>query len=157
MARHCKADSVCCYEPACCLDARHPASVAPDASDLAMFDNVYAGFAGGPRISPGDRIVAHRAAAWLQKTPKHRKAAVVEVDERYQSFDGIAGQSFGIHAEQPHHVRAPRKEIALRLGMEQIECAALADHRVEIQLLLEPFPQFERELVEADVVRLKVI
>ena len=40
-----------------------------------------------------------------------------------------------------HRIAAARVGIALRIGMIQIQHAALADHRVVVEILLESFPE----------------
>ena len=47
-----------------------PAVVAADAGDLAILDDVDAAAVGAARIAPGDRVMAHGAAAALQQ-PAH--------------------------------------------------------------------------------------
>ena len=99
----------------------------------------------------------HRATAALQKTAQHRVAAMVEFHERCERLDLAAAHSLGIDAQQAHRVGAAREQVALRFGMEQVERAALADHDIEVQLPLEPFPELQRKIVEAYVVRLEII
>src|SRR5262249_52528091 len=127
------------------------------AYDLAVLDDVDARRRGCARISPGNRIVSHGAPAGLQEPAEHRVASVIEIHERHAPGEGNTVERLRIDAEQPHLVRTAREQIALRLGVEQVERTALAHHGVEIELLLESLPEFERELVEADVLRLKVI
>jgi len=44
--------------------------------------------------------------------------------------------------EEAHRVCAPREKIALRIGVKQVEDAALAHHRIEIQLRSRPSHSF---------------
>ena len=157
MAGHRQAHRIGRDQPARGLDAGHAPAVAPDAGDFAMLDDVDAGGRGRARIAPGDRVVAHGAAAPLQKSAEHRVAPVIQVHQRHQRLDRLAAQCLGVHAEQPHQVGAPGKQIALRLGVEQVERAALADHGIEIQLALQPLPQLQRVVVEANIVRQEII
>src|SRR4029077_9798298 len=106
---------------------------------------------------PGDGIVAHGAAARLQESAQHRVAAVVEVDERHERLHGFATERFRIYAEDAHLICAAREQIALRLGMKEVERAALADHGIEIELALEALPELQRKLVEADVLGVEVV
>ena len=101
--------------------------------------------------------MADRAAPALQKPAEHGVAAVVEINERHPLLHRLAAQRLRIHPEEAHHVGAPCEQIALCLGVKQVEGAALAHHRVEIELALEPFPQLQRVLVEADIVRVEVV
>src|SRR5205823_835031 len=139
------------------LDTTHPRSFATDAGDFAVLDDVRAGLRGRPCVAPGDRIVPNGAAAALQESAEHRIAAVVEVDERHELLHLLATQRFGVHPVQAHHVGTAREKVALRLGVKQVERAALAHHRVEVEPLLEPLPELQRELVEADVLGVKVV
>ena len=66
-------------------------------------------------------------------------------------------EQLGVHAGDAHRVAAPREGIALRVGVEEVEHAALADHRVVVDVLLEPFPELERPLVEGRVAWQQVV
>src|SRR5207248_244611 len=112
---------------------------------------------GRTRVTPRHRVVPHRAAAPLQKATEHRIAAVVEIDERYQLPHRLAIERLRIHAQEPHGVGAAREQIALCLRVKQIERPTLADHRIEIEPLLEAFPQPQRELVEANIVGMEIV
>ena len=92
--------------------------------------------------------MAHRAAAPLQEAALDRKARIVEIEERHHLAHRFAIEQFRIDAVDPHGIAAPGKGIALRIGMEEIEHAALRHHGVEIEILLEPLPQFHRPFVE---------
>ena len=92
--------------------------------------------------------MAHRAAAPLQQAALDREARIVEIEERHHLAHRLAVEQFGIDAVDPHGIAAPRKGIALRIGVEEIEHAALRHHGVEIEILLEPFPQLHRPFVE---------
>ena len=157
MAGHGKADGVGLDQAARSVDATHAPCRSPHAGDFAVLDDIHTGLAGRARVAPRHRIVAHGAAARLQKSAQHRVAAIVQINQRCQQLDRFAVHRHGVHAEQPHQVGAPGKQIALRLGVEQVERAALADHGVEIQPTLQPLPQFQRVLIEADIVRQEVI
>src|SRR6266478_8043765 len=106
-------------------------------------------------VSPA--IAASRAATALQEPAEHGVAAVVQINERHHLLHRLAAQRLRIHPQQPHHVGAPREQIALRLGVKQVQGAALAHHRIEIQRALESLPQLQRVLVEADIVRLEIV
>jgi hypothetical protein len=53
----------------------------------------------------------------------------------------------------------PRRAVGIPLGVgvKQIEHAALADHGVEVELLLQPFPQLHRKFVEGRVAGQQVV
>ena len=54
----------------------------------------------------------------------------------------LAVEQFGIDAVQPHRVAAPRIGVALRVGMVEVQHAALADHRVVIESCSSPSQSF---------------
>ena len=43
---------------------------------------------------------------------------------------------------------APREGIALRIGVDQVHDAALADHGIVVEVLLQPFPQLQRKFIK---------
>ena len=132
-------------------------AVSADAGHFAVLDDVNAVRAGAAGVTPGDRIMAHGAAAPLQEAAENRVAAVVQVHQRHQRLHLRAADGLRVHTEQAHLVGAAREQIPLRLGVEQVEGAALAHHRVEVELLLQALPEFQRELIEADVGRVEVV
>ena len=95
--------------------------------------------------------MADRAAAPLQQSAANREACVVEIQERHHLADGLLVEKFGVDAVNAHRVAAPGESIALAVGVVKIEHAALADHGVVIDVLLEAFPQLQGLLVEWDV------
>src|SRR5437868_10694148 len=95
--------------------------------------------------------MAHRAAAPLQEPARDREAGIVETQQWHQLAHCLAIEQFGIDAVEAHRIAAPRIGVTLWIGMEEIEDAALRHHRVEIEILLEPLPQFERPLIEGIV------
>src|SRR5271163_1397487 len=132
-------------------------SVAPNAGHRAVLDDVYSGGGRRARIAPGDCVVPHRAAARLQESPQYRVAAVVEVDQRHARLNFRATECLSVHPLESHAIGPTGEQIALRFGVEQVERAALADHGIEIKRVLESLPEFQRELVKAHIVRLKII
>ena len=58
--------------------------------------------------------------------------------------DALEVEKFGIDSMQPHRIAAPDVGVALGIRMEQVDDAALAHHRVEVEILLEPFPELHR-------------
>ena len=81
----------------------------------------------------------------------NRKARVVEIEKRQHRAHLRAIEQFRIDAMQPHGVAAAGEGVALRVGVIEIEHAALADHGVVIEVLLQPLPQLHRPFVERDV------
>src|SRR6516164_8881796 len=123
------------------VDARDPAALDAQAFNLALLDDVDAGGRGRTRAFPGDCVVPHGAAARLQKAAEYRVAPIIEICERHQAPYPCPVELNRVHSEETHLIGAPREKIALRLGVEKVERAALTHHGVEIQLPLEPLPQ----------------
>ena len=123
----------------------------------ALLDNVDAERASRPRIGPGHGVMAHRAAPALQEGAEHRIAAITEVDQRHEAFYLSPIEVLHRDAFEHHRVGASREKIALPVAMIEVHRATLAHHRVEVEVLLEPLPEFQRELIEADVLRLKIV
>ena len=101
-------------------------AVAADAGHLAVLDDVDAARAGAARIAPGHRVMAHRAAATLQEAAEHGIAAIVQIDQRHQRLHRARLTALGVDAEQAHLVGAPREQVPLAVGVDEIERAALA-------------------------------
>src|SRR4051812_4895600 len=100
--------------------------------------------------------MANRAAAPLQEPAHDREAAVLEIEERQHFAHCRAIEQLRIDAADAHGIAAPRERVALRIRVIEIEDAALRDHRVEIEVLLEAFPELERLLVEGRIARQQV-
>ena len=101
--------------------------------------------------------MADRAAAPLQQSAANWEAGVVEIQERHHLADGLLVEKLGVDAVNAHRISAPGESIALAIGVIKIEHAALADHGVVIDVLLEAFPQFHGLLVERDVAGQQVV
>ncbi len=69
----------------------------------------------------------------------------------------LAIQQFGIDAMQPHGIAAPGIGVALGVGVVEVEHAALGDHGVEVEILLQPLPELHRQFVERVVARQQVV
>ena len=69
----------------------------------------------------------------------------------------VAVEQLGIDAMQPHRVAAPRIGVALRVRMIEVEHAALAHHRIVIEVLLQPLPELHRPFVEGFVAGQQVV
>ena len=95
------------------------------------------------RVAPRDGVMADSSAAMLGKTAHDREARVLCVKEGVTVFYLLLGQQFGVCAIQDHRVAPPDKRVALRVRVHQVDDAPLADHRVVIQVLLQPFPEFQ--------------
>ena len=99
----------------------------------------------------------HRSAASLQQPSLDGESGVIEVEKRRHRLDAIAIQQFGIYAVQAHGVAPPRVGVPLRIGMVEVQHAALAHHRVIVEVLLQPFPQLHGKFIERDIARQKIV
>jgi hypothetical protein len=95
--------------------------------------------------------VAGGAGAGLQEAAHDRETGVVEVQERRDLPHAGLIEQFGVHPVQPHGVAAADLGVALGVGVGEVQDAPLADHGVVVEVLLHPFPQLHRQLVERDV------
>jgi len=113
---------------------------APIARDGAVLNDVDAALVGPARVAPSDGVVASGSAARLIQSPLDGKACVVEVEKRQHLANRLAIEQLRVDVMQPHRIAAPRVGVALRVGVAEVEHAALADHGVEVQLPLESLP-----------------
>ena len=139
------------------LEAGDAAALDDEARHLAVLDDVDAAVRGRAGVAPSDRIVPHRAAPPLQQAAADRKAGVAEIEKGHEGADRVLIEEFRVDAGKPHGVAAPRIGVALRVGMVEIENATLADHGVVVDVLLEPFPELQRPLVEGRVAGQEVV
>ena len=133
------------------------AALDPDALDLAVLQHVDAAPVRRAGVAPGDRVVAHRAAATLQEPALDRKAGVVVVELGVQAPDRGLVEQFGIDAVHHHGIAAPRVGVALAIRVVEVQDAALAHHGVVVDVLFEPFPELHRMFVERDVAGKQVV
>ena len=134
------------------------APVADDeAGHLAILDDVDAAPVGGPGVAPDDCVVARRAAAALQQAAVDRKPRIVVIEERQHRPDLTAVEQFRVDAVKPHGVAAAGEGVTLRVGVIEIDHAALADHHVVIEVALQPLPKLHRPFVELDVRRQEIV
>ena len=101
--------------------------------------------------------MANGAAAPLQQAAADREARIVEIGEGDELAHALTVEQFRIDAGKPHGVAAPHIGVPLRVGVIDIEHAALADHAVVVQLLAQPFPLLQRMLVEERVRRQHIV
>ena len=125
--------------------------VAQKACNLAILDDVDAQRGSGAGVTPDDGVVARRAAAPLQEAALNWEARIVEIQERRHAAHIVGVEQFGIDAVESHRVATPGVSVALCVGVEEVHDPALADHRVVVEVLLQPLPQFHRVFVERDV------
>ena len=135
------------------LDAGHLAvGVAGKAGDFAVLDDVDAERARPHGHSPRPRRHAapcRRAAAAAR--PGSGKRALSKFRNGIIFLTAASVEQFGVDAVDAHGVAAPRIGVALGVGMVEVDDAALADHRVVVEVLLHALPQLHRQLVEAGI------
>src|SRR3546814_5516798 len=79
----------------CSSDLDVPVGRAADAGDLAILNDVDAARGGGPRVTPGNRIVPRRAAAPLQRGAHDRIASTLRDVERRAVFFRLLRRQIG--------------------------------------------------------------
>ncbi len=129
-------------EAAAGFDTGDHAVFADDAGDLAILDQVDAAHVGSPRIAPGDGVMAGRAAAALQQAAEDREAVVIEIQIGRELAHLLAIEQFAACAFEMHGVAAPGIGVALAVRVVEVEHAALGDHGVIVEVLLEAFQSF---------------
>jgi hypothetical protein len=140
------------------LHADDALALAQESRHLAILDDVHAQRVGGSGIAPCDRVMPGGAAARLEKAAINRKAGILrEIEMRDHALHLLARQQFGVDAVQPHGVAAPRIGVHLRVGVGEVQHAALREHHVEVEVLAQPLPQLHRMLVEVGVGRQQVV
>ena len=144
-------------EPAACLDARAAAVLDAEPGHLAILDDIDAAPVGSAGIAPGHRVMTHGAAAPLHQRALNRKAAIVEIQERDLGAQLFGIEKLGVGAVQDHRIAAPPIGVALPVGMIDVIDAALADHRVVVEILLQPFPELQRQFIEGRVAFKKIV
>src|SRR5690606_21564496 len=114
------------------FNAADAAALDAEAGDLAVLDQVDAAHVGAAGIAPDDGVMARRTAARLHQAALDGKARIVEVEEGKHGAQLFPPEQPRIGAGQDHGVAAPPEGIALRVGMKEIDDAALRYHRVEV-------------------------
>ncbi len=107
-------------KPFVVFDASDPAIVATNARDLAILDYVDAAHVSAASIAPSNRIMAHGAAALLQKSAPNREAGIVIVEEWQHLAHRGAIEKVGIDAVQAHGIAAAlyRRRAGRRSGRD---------------------------------------
>src|SRR5438128_2104623 len=85
------------------LDAGNRPVLDPEARHYALLDDVDAARVCRTRVSPSDRIMAHRAAAWLQQAAHDRKTRVrraIEIGNAQR--DLVTREELRVDAVQAH-------------------------------------------------------
>ena len=104
-------------------------------------------------VTPNDRVMPRRAAAPLQQPALDWKARIVVVEERHHLANAVRVEQLRVDSVDAHGIAAPGIGIALRVGMVEVQHAALADHGVVVEVALHRLPELHRQLVEADIAR----
>ena len=129
-----------------------------DALHLAVLDDVHAARRGAARITPGDRVVAGRAAAPLQRRAHDRIARVFRDVERRAEFLRLLGrQELVVDAVQPVGVDVALQHLEVVHIVRQHHDAARRIHDVVVQILGEPVPQLQRVVVDAGALVIEVV
>ena len=144
-------------EAARCLDADHSSGLAADAGHLAMFENVDAAPVGRPSETPDHRVVPRRAAARLQEPADDGEHRIVHRSHRQHGAYAFTVQKLCVDALKTHRIAAPHRGVPLGVRMEDVEDAPLAHHHIVVEVMLQPFPQLQRLLVEARIARQHVV
>jgi hypothetical protein len=100
------------------------AALAPDARHLGLLDDVHPHVGTGPRIAPGDRVMARRAAARLPERAEHRIARPLDVDDRAELLDRRRPDELRRHALQRVGMRRALVAADLVLRLRQHHHAA---------------------------------
>ena len=128
-----------------------------DPGHFAILHDIDAALGGRARIAPDHGIVARRAAARLHQAAMNGKARIVVVQIGQEGANALAVEKLAAGAVQPHGVAAPGKGVALSVGVINIDDAALADHRVVVEVPLQALPELHRPFVEAFIAGQQII
>ena len=141
------------------FDAGHAAvRRALDAGDLAVLDDVDAARRSAARIAPGDRVVAGRAAAPLQRRAHDGIARALRDVERRAEFLGLLGrQQLVVDAVQPVGVDMALQHLHVVDVVREHHDAARRIHDVVVEVLAEPVPQLQRVVVDAGALVIEVV
>ena len=85
------------------------------------------------------------------------ESAILKREIGYQSVDLFAVQELGVNAVHAHGIAAPGEDVALRVGVIEVDDATLADHRIIVEVLLQSLPKLHRPFVERDISRHQVV
>src|SRR5690242_16047552 len=95
----------CMNSAAARLEAAHRISFAQESGDLAVLDDVDAEPVCGARVTPGNRIMAHRAGSRLEQPAVDRKAAAPGVIEEWEEALHVGAiEELAVDAVESHDV-----------------------------------------------------
>ena len=85
------------------------------------------------------------------------ESRVVKIEKGQHVTHGYRIEKFGIHAMHSHGIASANIGIALSVGVIEVQYAALADHRVVVEVLLESLPELHRPFIERVVAGQKIV
>ena len=142
----------------CRLDPDAGAVLHDKAGHFAILDDVDAERIGGARIAPGDGVVARGAAAGLPDAAVRQVARVERLGhQRQPPADLVGSPELGVDAVELHGVGDAGGDFELRRRVRHVEDAALAQHHVEVELARQSLVEPQREIVERNRFRPKVV
>ena len=140
------------------FEAGHLSTVAVDAGDFTVLNDVDAQRVRTARITPGHRIVTGRAAARLVIGAEDRVAAVgIVVDDRHDLFYFFRRDHAAVEAGQPVGVGGALEGAELVLRLTQHDNAARTEHHIVVQLLRQILIERTRQLINGDGGILQVV
>jgi hypothetical protein len=101
-----------------------------------------------PREAPGDGVVARGSAAGLVEAAEDGETRLLEIEVGDDLADPLGIQKDRIIPLISYCISAPCIGVALAVGVEQVDDAALGMHHVVVEVGLEPFPELQRMGVE---------
>ena len=128
-----------------------------DPGHFAILHDIDAAVGSRARITPDHGVVPRRAAARLHQSTVDGKARIVVVQIGQEGANALAVEKLAASAVQPHGVAAAGKGVALNVGVINVDDAALAHHRVVVEVALQSLPELHRPFVEAFVAGEEII
>ena len=135
-----------------CFNTRHAVSIAQDRRHFTVLDDMHTKLRGGAGIAPGHGIMANGSGTGLVDGAIDRPARVfriVEIGQKLHHFAPV--QQFGVDAVEPHDVAAAGEDINLHGAHGEHDLAALGNHGIEVQIVTETLPQFQRKFEKSCV------
>ena len=120
-----------------------------EARDLAVLDDVHAELVRAARITPRDVVVARDAAPALQRRTEDRIPDLGrDVDDRQEGLQLGGLEPFRVDVVGVVRGDAPLQLADVVEAVREVDDAALAQHHVEVELVLERLPELQAELVD---------
>ena len=124
---------------------------------FALLYNIHAHVRAGPRIAPGNSIMACGAAARLPQSAKHRISGAINIDNGTQLFDLLRPDVLGGNTLQRIGMCGALISTNFMLGLGQHHHSAWTKHDVVIQILTERFIKAPRLFVYRGRCILKIV